>query len=285
VVLAAGVVVTLGALWLSREKAVEQDAVIAAALFLLLGFLLALLVKTVVDVQADLLLTLVIFLPLLVYLILSGKIANFAAGGVNFTLVVPLNEVSIPNSEGDRLAGQVAPDSGAVTQHRKHSEWCSAQSFTNSVPQPVYLTLKLGGCTSALGEHGGRYSLEDVRRWVQEDTAGGNFKYVIVVNDAGAFHAAIDSLAVAKLLASDEGSAFVDTINNGSLDREEGSVFRGVTFDAMPDSATNIEALQEMERQELDALVVTDSDSRIKGVLSREQVLSSMMLALANSGD
>ena len=266
VVLAAGVAVTLGALWLSRENAVEQDAVIAAALFLLLGLLLALLVKRVVDVQADLLLTLVIFLPLFVYLMLLGKIANFGAGGVSVALVVPLSEVSL----GSQLASQVAPREG---QSRGHE--CSAQSFTNSVPQPVYLTLTMG-CS---------YALDDVRRWVQEDTAGGNFKYLIVVNDAGAFHASIDSLAVVKLLASDEGSAFVDTITNGSLDREEGPVFRGVTFDAMPDSATNIEALQQMEAQHLDALVVIDSDRHIKGVLPREQVLSSMMLALANSGN
>jgi predicted transcriptional regulator len=53
----------------------------------------------------------------------------------------------------------------------------------------------------------------------------------------------------------------------------------------MPDSETNIEALKEMERRHLDALVIIYGDGHIKGVLSREQVLSSMMLALVNSGD
>jgi hypothetical protein len=92
-------------------------------------------------------------------------------------------------------------------------------------------------------------------------------------------------LSVTKLLASDQGASFVEKINDGSLRQEEASQFPGIVFDAMPNSETNIEALKEMERRHLDALVIIYGDGHIKGVLSREQVLSSMMLALVNSGD
>jgi predicted transcriptional regulator len=67
------------------------------------------------------------------------------------------------------------------------------------------------------------------------------------------------------------------------LNRETGMQYSELMFDALPDSATNIEALQEMGRRNLDALVVVYGDNRIKGILSREQVVSSMMLALVNS--
>lgn len=44
---------------------------------------------------------------------------------------------------------------------------------------------------------------------------------------------------------------------------------------------TRREALREMERQGIDALLVVDDGRRIRGVLSREMVLAQLMLALA----
>jgi Trk K+ transport system NAD-binding subunit len=118
---------------------------------------------------------------------------------------------------------------------------------------------------------------------VDEDASSDDFKFLVILDEAGAFSAAIDARSAADLLASDDGQTFITAINDGSLNRETGMQYSELMFDALPDSATNIEALQEMGRRNLDALVVVYGDNRIKGILSREQVVSSMMLALVNS--
>jgi hypothetical protein len=268
--LLGGIAATLGILWYLQDVGPERDAVIAAALFLLLGFLLALLVRSVLKIESDLLLPLVVFLPLLVFLVLSGKIAAFNAGGLNVTLVVPVHDIPIPDTD---IAAVSSP------QHGK----CPGQAYSTRPLQPAYLTLTLGACNATDGPGAGNYNLEDVQRWVDEDASSDDFKFLVILDEAGAFSAAIDARSAADLLASDDGQTFITAINDGSLNRETGMQYSELMFDALPDSATNIEALQEMGRRNLDALVVVYGDNRIKGILSREQVVSSMMLALVNS--
>jgi len=44
--------------------------------------------------------------------------------------------------------------------------------------------------------------------------------------------------------------------------------------------STNAEARREMMRQNLEALVVTDENNQLMGIVEREQILSRMMLSL-----
>jgi len=207
--LLGGIAATLGILWYLQDVGPERDAVIAAALFLLLGFLLALLVRSVLKIESDLLLPLVVFLPLLVFLVLSGKIAAFNAGGLNVTLVVPVHDIPIPDTD---IAAVSSP------QHGK----CPGQAYSTRPLQPAYLTLTLGACNATDGPGAGNYNLEDVQRWVDEDASSDDFKFLVILDEAGAFSAAIDARSAADLLASDDGQTFITAINDGSLNRETG---------------------------------------------------------------
>jgi predicted transcriptional regulator len=74
------------------------------------------------------------------------------------------------------------------------------------------------------------------------------------------------------------GQEFIRAINHG--ERDQIARYPGVITKAISSKSTNAEALREMEKSNLEALVVVD-DGRFKGVVEREQLLSRMMLALA----
>jgi hypothetical protein len=54
----------------------------------------------------------------------------------------------------------------------------------------------------------------------------------------------------------------------------------GVVTRTLSASVTNQEALREMMRLNLDALVVEDDQGRVKGVVERGQLLAKLLLAL-----
>jgi hypothetical protein len=54
-----------------------------------------------------------------------------------------------------------------------------------------------------------------------------------------------------------------------------------VVIKSLPNSASNREALQLMAEGNLDAAVVTDTDHRVQGLIERNQVMSTLILAMA----
>ena len=78
---------------------------------------------------------------------------------------------------------------------------------------------------------------------------------------------------------SNLGNEFIHLINEGQ--RENLLRFPGVIKETISIQTTNAEALREMTKQNLEALVVIDEQGQLKGVVEREQILSKMMLALA----
>src|SRR5262245_47112260 len=106
-----------------------------------------------------------------------------------------------------------------------------------------------------------------------------NFKFVVFVDQAKRFVAYMPSWAVKGLLGSSElGDAFIHAVNEG-LTRE---LFRypGIVKETIRTHSNNAEALREMLRQNLEALVVPDENNQLIGVVEREQILSRMMLSL-----
>ncbi|MDQ3639076.1 MAG: CBS domain-containing protein, partial [Actinomycetota bacterium] len=54
--------------------------------------------------------------------------------------------------------------------------------------------------------------------------------------------------------------------------------YPGVVRKTISTRSTNAEALREMMAKNLEALVVTDEDNRLKGIAEREHVLTRMVL-------
>jgi predicted transcriptional regulator len=60
--------------------------------------------------------------------------------------------------------------------------------------------------------------------------------------------------------------------------RQELFSYPGVVRKTISTASTNAEALREMMVKNLEALVVTDEDNRLKGIAEREQILTKMVL-------
>jgi predicted transcriptional regulator len=67
----------------------------------------------------------------------------------------------------------------------------------------------------------------------------------------------------------------VKVLNEG---RQELYSYPGVVRKTISTASTNAEALREMMSKNLEALVVTDEDNRLKGIAEREQILTKMVL-------
>jgi len=68
-------------------------------------------------------------------------------------------------------------------------------------------------------------------------------------------------------------------LNSGSA--RNLSLYPGIISDAITVAHTNAHALREMDRLNLEALVVVNAERRVAGIVERDQVLSKMLLALA----
>jgi hypothetical protein len=71
---------------------------------------------------------------------------------------------------------------------------------------------------------------------------------------------------------------FVRTLNSGRT--KSLRTYPGIVTEAITTSHTNAHALREMDRLNLEALVVVNDAKRVAGIVERDQVLSKMLLAL-----
>jgi hypothetical protein len=305
-----GAVVTAYILWWSRDRtsilglepdrahetAADRDAIILGVLFVLLGFCIALLMKRFAGVQGDLPFVLIVFLPMVIFLILSGKITNLTAGPTGLALTVSLSQSTLPpvtdTSVGRGIAIAGTPPSEAPVCEEP-------QEFTNQAPYlppegdaqlpvatvrgaPVYLKLIMGRC---------QYTMQQVADILTRNTYNDEFRFIVLVDRSDRFRAYMDSLTATELFSCAEYAyeggpcdswaypTLIDAINDDSFAIQN---FPGIVSTTIPADATNIAALKEMKRRGLDALVVTNRDGSIKGVLSQEVILSTMMIELAS---
>jgi predicted transcriptional regulator len=82
----------------------------------------------------------------------------------------------------------------------------------------------------------------------------------------------------AKVMASQEGAAFINSINQGDA---QAVLSHGALINAaISDRASDLEALREMAKWNVDVLAVVDGAGSVKGFAERDQVLSRVILAL-----
>lgn len=62
------------------------------------------------------------------------------------------------------------------------------------------------------------------------------------------------------------------------------AAFPGMLTETVTTTSSNAEALEAMERANLDAVVVVDAAGRVPGVVERDRILARMVLALSGAG-
>ena len=72
---------------------------------------------------------------------------------------------------------------------------------------------------------------------------------------------------------------FISNIRNAEL--EELNQFPGIITETVSPNASNIEALEILQKGDYDALLVVDDNRNLRGVVQRDKIIGNMLLSMA----
>ena len=246
----------------------ETAALTPAFVGLAAGLLVLWLAHHVAHLEGGAALAALLFLPLLVYALVSGRIRELTApGGVGVKLaeaaedpapVVSADNVAVPIEDAFLTRARGAP-----------IEWIREIDPTCSAVLKIDLGLGSDYCQ--------RVEMLEILRLAREQLV--KFRFVVFLHGDKRVLGFMRVESFERLLADeDEGEQLAQAINKGHAEKVVEAP--GMLRPNILDDATSREALIEMNRLRLDSIVVVDHEGRFKGVVEREHVLSRMMLAL-----
>jgi hypothetical protein len=233
-------------------------------LFLLVGLLIVWFAKAAMAFEGDAVYVALLVIPFAAYAVLSGRVAEVKGPGgwearfaeVATATVDPSSE-TLPVEELQVVA-KMGTDALSMMQERIDES------------EPIVMTMRVGGT---------RYSPRAVRLYLDTLSHFPNFKFVVFLDGWDRVLGYMPQWALKALLADPQlGRRFLGDLTAGRV--KSLLMFPGIVRKTISENEPNSRALQEMEEQNLEALVVTDETRLLKGVVEREQVLSRMMLAL-----
>lgn len=258
-----------------RRSALPERDLIAAAtalLFVVIGFAAIYVVAKVADVEDGGVLAAILIVPALLYLMLSGRVNELKGpAGLEVRLSAVANQ-SIP------VHGQDTPASALSYESLREVETGRRESFLRRIrditpTEPVLLTLTLG-CDSINGDAAANYA--------RGLTQFPRFRFVAILDTTGHLISYMDERAFRHLVEADVVDA-QELLNNiehknvGEIRKSAGMIVETVTPD------TNIaDALREMERLRLNALLVTEN-GQVRGIVERERLANALLLSLIES--
>ncbi len=245
----------------------ERRAITITLLFLGGGFLALWFLKNVLAIEGDSVAIAMLLLPLIVYLIVSGRISELKTPGgleAKFTAaasesVTPASETVEPEDVQVPVEGQMALQSVIPVKKPDDS-------------RPIVMTVTLGQ-----GEN--HYSRGGLLNAVEVYSQYRNFKFVVFLDQENRFQACMPSWAIKNLLGKEAlGNEFVTLVNSGNIIQL--ADYPGMIMDTITTQTSNIDALKEMTGQNIEAMIVISEKKALAGVVEREQILSKILLAL-----
>lgn len=248
-------------------QAKEVKAIVISILFLVLGFAIVWLAKTLVGIQTDAVYITLLFIPVLVYFIISGRLKEFKGpGGLEARFseaaaqsIKPTSETIEPSIEDIQI---IAKEGVRAIQRQ--------QAMIDDT-RPIVMTMVLRARYS--------YDWTAVRQYIRVLSQHRNFRFVVFLDEKERFVAYMSAGAFNELTSLPElGDEFISVVNDNRI--QDLYRYPGVVRDTISTKSTDIEALQEMTKQNLEALVVIDENRQLKGVIEREQVIGKIILTL-----
>jgi CBS domain-containing protein len=256
----------------SRRAALPTRDLIAGAtamLFAILGFAAIYVVAKVADVKDGAVLAVVLIVPALLYLMLSGRVNELKApGGLEVRLAETANR-TIP------VHGKDTPASALAYEELRAVETGRRESFVRRIrditpTEPVILTITLGS---------GPIDGGAVANYAKGLTQFPRFRFVAIVDSAGHLISYMEERAFRHLIEADVVDA-QELLNN--IEQQNVGEIResaGMIVDTVTPATSIADTLREMERLRLNALLVTE-DSRVRGIVERERLSNALLLSL-----
>jgi hypothetical protein len=241
-----------------------QLPLIRGACLLSFGLVLVAFVAKVLDLSDGALLAIVFLCPLLAYLILTGQLTEFAAGGVSAKF---------------REAGRKPLNASVqriVVEETQTVEKLGAEEFARigalEREAPVVLTL-------VLGPHGGHYRPDALRQYLTLLSGFPRFKFVVLLDERGRAVAYLPAGSVTVM--SETNATFkplLDAVNSGHLPG-----VAALRTDFLGVETTVEDALQRLTELRVEAMLVRDTSGRLAGTVEREDVLARFLLDITRS--
>jgi CBS domain-containing protein len=254
-----------------RSPLPERDLIAGATalVFVVLGFAAIYVVAKIADVKDGAVLASILIVPALLYLMLSGRVNELKGpAGLEVRLSAVANRAIPVHGKDPALSYEALR---AVETGRRESFLRRIQDITPT--EPVLLTLTLG-CDSINGEAAANYA--------RGLTQFPRFRFVAILDTTGHLISYMDERAFRHLVEADVVDAQellnnIEQKNVGEIRKSAGMITETVT------PATSIaEALRDMERLRLNALLVTE-DGQVRGIVERDRLANALLLSLIDS--
>jgi CBS domain-containing protein len=239
----------------------------SATFFLLLGLGVVWFARAVADVTDGAVLATFVIVPALLYVVLRGDLAELKGPGGWAATFVRVATAKVT------AAGEQVNYEDVQIIEKETMGGLTDRINSLDLAEPVLLTMTLGNS----------YSVADIQGYLTTLSQFPRFRLIALLNSSGAFAGCMSPRELAGLMRSAPLSqGFLAAVAQD----DERAVFRypGLLRKVVPSHATNVEALAAMTASNLDAIAIVSDDRRLRGVVEREQLVSKLVLALANGG-
>jgi hypothetical protein len=244
----------------------EPRAVALSLLFVAVGIGVLWFAKDVAELDEDAVLVSLLLLPVLLYLALSGRLAEVTGpGGVG----AKFREVA--NAPAHSALKHLSPEDPFLVPKMDLQMLRQQQPQLAADDRPIVFTFTLGAGAP-------QYGYPDVTGYTDVLAATGRFLLVAFLDPGGRVLAYMSARRFQTLVRSEAGQQFVADLNAPDA-HQRLLVTPGVATDTLRAGASNAEALQVMTDKDLEAVVLVDDSARLSGVVERERVVADMLLA------
>ena len=256
---------------MNRQRLTRESITFAVSImFLVLGIFALWVLKTWLNMQQDVVLVSILLVPILVYMIFSGRLQEIRGpGGLSATFIdmaqMPLLDKDEMNAELVEVGQVGIVEKGGMLE---------LQQMLQKVGNSMYIVL-----TVMLGKMD-HYDETALLNYLKALSQYRNFTFLVILDqdmEVLAYLAGWRAVQILEMEMQMGGPSFVRTINEG---RKQELQRYGLVRTTARTTDTNINVLKMMTDLKMDALIVTDEDRKLKGVVEREQVLSKLMLAM-----
>ncbi len=238
-------------------------AIILSILFVGLGILIVAFAIRYAKIEKSPVLVALLIIPIVIYLILTGKIEEFKApGGLEAKFVLAAQQpvrITTPSAEEALQAVQVTPRGEIGELNSK------LRSLNPSIP--VILTVELGKS----------YKREDWLTYLSEILDRAPIAYAALVDNANHLIAHMRVPTVKEILKDfNLGGELIRLIGESAAD--EIIKIPGVDTAIVSIKDPAIDILRMMEQKETSSLIAVDENGKIAGILQKEDVIAQIIL-------
>lgn len=217
------------------------------------------------DTEKDAVFVSLLLVPLLAYMLFSGRIQEIRApGGIE----AKFREAATQSAETS--VETIQPTEMEVVVKGGPSELVQALQSVDET-KPVILKLSLGHS----------YYVGMLEQYLDRLTQKfRNFKFVVFLDADENFVGYMAAWRFKQTLSVPAlGQQLLDSISAASAAQLR--QFPGLQTETISTTTTNVQALKAMHEQNLDAMVVVDARGKLAGAVERDRVLGNLMLAMA----